>query len=216
MNINEAINHRLLAVVEVGKVDRVICQAENCGRHVFKRIHVVLDTGKVRVLGQQCYSNIYLEGSGSDNNYSHYTGNESRKLTPEEIDLLVNNTEWLIAQFENELNMRAEQERNLRQERERLQNIESESRLREQAAKDAAVKNLVLRDVKCHYCRMPMTTRAKSMPAVGYKCQPCIENNRSMPTHSRMGVTAEANARDNEIAAKQLHKSSQDYKNIRG
>lgn len=208
--------HKLLAVVEVNKEDRVICQAEGCGRHVFKRIHVVLESGTVSVLGQQCYSNIYLDGSESPNTYSYYTGNESRKLTPEEIALLINNTEWLIAQFENELNLRLEKERHLREERERQQKIEIENVMREQAEKYAANQNLVLRDVKCHYCRMPMKTRANSMPAVGYKCDPCIANNRSLPNNSRMGVTAEQNARDNNIATKKTLTSSEDYKNIRG
>jgi hypothetical protein len=193
--------HKLLAVVEVSKESRVICQADGCGRHVFKRIHVVLNSNRVSVLGQQCYSNIYLDGSESVSTNSQYTGTESRKLTPEEIALLVNNTEWLIAQFENELNFRLNHERLLSEERERQRNIEAEHRMREQAEREATAKTLVLKDVKCHYCHCPMQTRAKTIPVVGYKCELCTKYNRSTPSKSRMGITAESNARDNKIAA---------------
>lgn len=209
--------HKLLAIVEVHKDARVICQAEGCGRHVYKRIHVVLDEGRVSVLGQQCYSNIYLGGSDSDSTYSHYTGAESRKLTPEEIALLVGNTEWLIAQFEAELAARLENERLLREAHQRQLEQAEEQRRREQEARAQAAQNTVLRDVKCHYCHLPMKTRAKSVPAVGYKCELCLKNNRSMPGRTRMGViTAEDNARLNDLESKRTTQDTNAYRNIRG
>jgi len=212
-----AIMHKLLAIVEVDKESRVICQAEGCGRHVYKRIHVVLDEGEVSVLGQQCYSNIYLGGMDSANTYSHYTGAESRKLTPEEIALLISNTQWLIEQFENELAIRLQQEQLLREEHDRQQNIEAERRRSEQAAREAAAQNALLRDVKCHYCRRPMTTRARTVPAVGYKCELCLQHNRPMPGKTRMGViTAEDNARANDLEKSRSEQEKNQYKNIRG
>lgn len=208
--------HKLLAVVEVDKDSRVICQFEGCGRHVYKRIHVVLDNEKVSVLGQRCYSKMYHDGSESITVPSHYTGAESRKLTAEEIAMLIDNTAWLIEQFEYELMMRLEKEKEARESQERLAADEERKRLAQIAANQQSQNEVLHRDVVCHYCKRPMKTRAKSVPAVGYKCQACIENNRSLP--SRMGVTAEMNARDNdEVERARSHRSSaDDYRNTRG
>ena len=56
------------------------------------------------------------------------------------------------------------------------------------------------------------------MPAVGYKCESCITNNSSLATKSRMGVTAEMNARANDAAERRYGHSNEenDYRNIRG
>ena len=107
--------HKLLAVAEADKESRVICQSEGCGRHVFKRIHVVLDNETVSVLGQRCYSKMYHDGSVAISVPLHDTGAESRKLSAEEIAMLIDNTDWLIEQFEYELLLRLEQENSIRE-----------------------------------------------------------------------------------------------------
>lgn len=50
----------LLAVVEVDKANRVICQAEGCGHGVYRRIHVVRhDDGTVGVYGSGCFGRLF-------------------------------------------------------------------------------------------------------------------------------------------------------------
>lgn len=39
----------LLAIVEVDKADRVVCQADGCGHSVYRRIHVVRHDGRLGV-----------------------------------------------------------------------------------------------------------------------------------------------------------------------
>ena len=89
---------RLLAVVEVPQVDRVVCQAPGCKHPVYKRVHVVQKDGQLTVLGSECFKRLFGEGHSTP---SYGTG-EGRLLTPEERQLLVENTVRLIAQFEAE------------------------------------------------------------------------------------------------------------------
>jgi len=89
---------RLLAVVEVPQADRVVCQAPGCKHPVYKRIHVVQKDGKLTVLGSECFKKLFGEASSTPS----YGSGEGRLLTPEERQLLVENTERLISQFETE------------------------------------------------------------------------------------------------------------------
>lgn len=90
---------RLLAVVEVPQADRVICQAPQCGRPVFKRIHIVGNDKDLQVLGSDCFSRIYRD---SIRHSPHYGGSEGRRLSDEERRMLVENTAGLLAKFEQE------------------------------------------------------------------------------------------------------------------
>lgn len=165
---------KLLAIVEVDKSARVLCQSEGCGKSVYKRIHVVNDNNKIIVLGQTCYSHIYGDNTSifTADVGAHYTGDKSRKLTAEERDLLLKNTEKLIEQFENE-------KRHLHEEK-----IEYSA---QEAMPDKILEGAhILRSVNCHYCKKPMKTRAKSAPVVGYKCEVCTKDNRGIPS-SRSG-----------------------------
>ncbi|OQX11015.1 MAG: hypothetical protein BWK73_18690 [Thiothrix lacustris] len=95
----------LLAIVEVNKIDRVICRAPNCRHSVYKRIHVIKLDGKVTVYGSECFKQLL----GSEASIvPHYGTSTSRQLTPEERLLLLENTESLIAQFEAETQANAE------------------------------------------------------------------------------------------------------------
>ena len=205
---------KLLAIVEVDKNARVLCQSEGCGKSVYKRIHVVNENNKIIVLGQTCYSHIYGGNASifTDDVGAYYTSDKARKLTAEERNLLLKNTEKLIEQFENE-------KRNLPEEK-----IEHSA---PEAIPDKILEGThMLRNVNCHYCQQPMKTRAKSAPVVGYKCEACTKDNRGMPSgRSRSppkiltnaykipeGKSTGSNTPSNTINSEQ----AEAYKNIRG
>jgi len=104
---------KLLAVVGVEKADRVVCQAQGCGHGVYRRIHVVRhDDGVLGVYGSDCFDRLFghlVESS------PRYGSGEGRELTADERQMLAENTERLIAQFESEHQVLLEQAR-LRQE----------------------------------------------------------------------------------------------------
>jgi len=103
----------LLAVVGVEKDDRVVCQAPGCGHGVYRRIHVVrLDDGQLKVYGSDCFERLFGHLIRKS---PQYGGGEGRDLTPEERHMLAENTERLIARFEDERRALLEQAR-LRQE----------------------------------------------------------------------------------------------------
>ena len=205
---------KLLAIVEVDKNARILCQSKGCGKSVYKRIHVVNDNNKIIVLGQTCYSHIYGGNASifTDDVGAYYTSGKGRKLTADERNLLLKNTEKLIEQFENE-------KRNLPEEKIEYSALE--------AIPDKILEGAkMLRDVNCHYCKQPMKTRAKSAPVVGYKCETCAKDNRGMPSgRSRFpnkfltsvyktpeGKGTESNSLSNTIDSEK----AEAYKNIRG
>jgi hypothetical protein len=189
---------KLLAVVEVDKDSRVFCQSPECNKAVYKRIHVVDEDGRILVLGSHCYSKLY-EGSIVDGEPTYFFGTNGRKLTEEERNLLLENTRLLIEKFENEVI-----------EEKILINNNQRNEL-----KEVVVKAPCFRDVNCTYCGSPMATRAKSMPAVGYMCDICFENNRPAPSH-RMGITKEMNARANMLLSTKLLDATDAYRKLTG
>lgn len=91
----------LLAVVEVPKADRVICQAPGCKHSVFRRIHIVSENETLRALGSECFKKLFGEKTPSLRT-PRYGTSDGRQLTSEERQLLGENTERLIEQFEAE------------------------------------------------------------------------------------------------------------------
>lgn len=91
---------KLLAIVSVEHADRVRCGQPTCGHSVYRRIHVVRESGKLLVLGSTCFANRY--GTESALGKTRFGGSEGRMLTDEERQLLLNNTEALLARFEEE------------------------------------------------------------------------------------------------------------------
>lgn len=92
---------QLLAVVEVAQDERVRCQAAGCKHSVYKRIHIVAENGVTQVYGSECFKRLF--GQTALHQVSpKYGGGEGRKLTDEERQWLVENTERLIAHFEAE------------------------------------------------------------------------------------------------------------------
>ena len=91
----------LLAVVEVPYDERVRCAAEGCGHSVYRRVHLVRVSGSTNVYGSDCFMRLF--GSTPTGQAVPRYGNATgRSLTPEERALLVENTDRLIEQFEQE------------------------------------------------------------------------------------------------------------------
>ncbi len=92
---------RLLTVVEVSEEKKVLCQAEGCGRGVFKRIHVVEDEGRLTTLGESCFHRLYghLDVDAATPQYGSWGG---RRLTDAERQMLLENTRQFIEQLEAE------------------------------------------------------------------------------------------------------------------
>jgi hypothetical protein len=101
-------NVYLLAIVEVGKPDRIQCQAEGCGHSVYKRIHIVLNGLQFKVLGARCYERLY--GHAARLVLPQYGSGTGRHLTADERQTLVQNTAAFIERLEAE---RIELERKL-------------------------------------------------------------------------------------------------------
>ena len=123
----------LLAVVGVEKDDRVVCQAPGCGHGVYRRIHVVrLDDGDMKVYGSDCFERLYGHLVRKS---PHYGSGEGRDLTPEERQMLAENTERLIARFEDERQALAEQARLRQEQQDKVEraNRERQDRLRAEA-----------------------------------------------------------------------------------
>ena len=91
----------LLAVVEVPHADRVRCAAEGCGHSVYRRVHLVRIGEATKVYGFDCFTRLF--GSTPTGQAApRYGSGTGRSLTPEERELLTENTERLIEQFEQE------------------------------------------------------------------------------------------------------------------
>jgi len=91
---------KLLAIVSVEHADSVRCGQPTCGHSVYRRIHVVRESEKLLVLGSTCFAKRY--GTDGALGMARFGGGEGRMLTDEERQLLLNNTEALIARFEEE------------------------------------------------------------------------------------------------------------------
>ena len=180
--------HSLLAILEVEQSSGVICQAEGCGRHIHKRIHVVSDQDKIIVLGSGCYRKIYLGEERAVSYQARYTdSSEGRKLSPEEVQLLIEQTNALVAQFEREHLNRARQQQPV-MPRVALSNRVEAHRQPAQPAQPGP-DSTESRDVKCHYCHGMMQTTstrprqwATSAPFVlnfPAQCRPVLESARN-------------------------------------
>jgi hypothetical protein len=92
---------KLLAIVSVEHGGRVRCGQPGCGHSVYRQIHVVRDGGELMVLGSTCFAKRY--GSSNALGAARFSGSGGgRLLTNEELQLLLSNTEALLARFENE------------------------------------------------------------------------------------------------------------------
>lgn len=92
----------LLAVIEVPFAERVRCAAEGCGHSVYRRVHLVRSNDVTQVYGSDCFSRLFGSTNLGKSAPRYTTAGSSRALTPEERQLLVENTERLIEKFELE------------------------------------------------------------------------------------------------------------------
>jgi hypothetical protein len=90
---------RLVAVLALDPHHKVQCQQPGCGRGIYARVHVVRDSGCFKVLGADCYANHYGGALGLGPAQFGW-GGAGLKLTDEQRALLIQNTQALIAQFE--------------------------------------------------------------------------------------------------------------------
>jgi hypothetical protein len=79
----------------------VRCQSTGCNHPVFRRIHVVRENSTIRVYGSECFKKLFV-GLPVASAMPQYTSSDGRHLTDEERQLLIENTERLIQQFESE------------------------------------------------------------------------------------------------------------------
>ncbi|WKL15127.1 hypothetical protein QYQ99_22660 [Comamonas testosteroni] len=120
-------NAQLLAVIRVPEEDRVQCQNPGCGHGVRAAVYIVRDTGDLMVLGSKCFERRY--GSAKALGGAQYSsGSGGRQLSADERDLLVSNTELLLARFAEEVRVHLLRVQALEQERRRLEAKDAERR----------------------------------------------------------------------------------------
>jgi hypothetical protein len=92
----------LLAIIEVPYKKRVRCTASECGRSVYRRVHVIRMGDALRIYGSECFAREFC-GQQVKGSKPRLTSSAGRKLTNEERELLVSNTERLMQIWEGEL-----------------------------------------------------------------------------------------------------------------
>lgn len=93
---------QLIAIVQVEKQERIYCQAENCRHTVYKQIHVVFDGFTFKLYGISCFEKLFGELLAAAHKPMYVSGSGGRRLTAEEQELLINNTEKLIEHFKRQ------------------------------------------------------------------------------------------------------------------
>ena len=90
---------QLVAVVGVDPARRVRCQAAGCGHGVYRRIHIVRQSHSLSVYGFACFERLFGHLRGIK---PHFGSGAGRLLSDDERQLMLENTEALIAYFETE------------------------------------------------------------------------------------------------------------------
>jgi hypothetical protein len=91
----------LLEIIEVPFDNRVRCMANGCGHSVYKRVHIIRHNGALLIYGSDCFARKF-SGQTVKTGRPQLTTSAGRILSSEERQLLINNTEQLIQQFEAE------------------------------------------------------------------------------------------------------------------
>lgn len=92
---------QLIAVIEVPEDKKVLCQSEGCGRSVYKSVHIVKVNGKFQIVGSECFKKYIGKHRAQQRLKPLYGSSEGIPLSAHERDLLLQNTEQLIAEFES-------------------------------------------------------------------------------------------------------------------
>ena len=83
-----------LAVIEIPKSKRILCQAEGCGHSVYKRVHIIKKKNVTGVYGSECAKKIF--GTWLKSETPSLTSISGVKLSDSDLDLLRENTEKLL------------------------------------------------------------------------------------------------------------------------
>ncbi|CAM3798161.1 hypothetical protein [Parendozoicomonas haliclonae] len=170
--------NELLAIIEVDKNNKVLCGAPECKRSIFKRIHVIRENGKINILGEKCFIGIHGKTLGKEK--PKLTGNTYRKLTEEERELLLLNTEKLIEKLEHEY-QNSEAISDPYTERQFFHEVpDQDNGDKKETSLESKPSHDVGREVQCLYCGYPFLTSLRHMPAKGYKCGKCKSLNIQM------------------------------------
>lgn len=119
---------RLLAIVSTEKDNRIRCQHQGCNHPVYSAIHVVLDDSQLKVIGSTCFKQGYPD-LHSKTDLTDRFGEKGRKLSPDELEKLMRNTEQLVAQLEEEYKAHIKAEKRRIAEIERQQQESAQQRL---------------------------------------------------------------------------------------
>ncbi|WP_374091067.1 hypothetical protein [Methylomicrobium lacus] len=95
---------QLIAVIEVPEDKKVLCQSEGCGRSVYKSVHIVKLNGKLQIVGSECFKKYIGKQRSQEKLKPLYGSSDGIHLSEHERDLLLQNTEQLIAEFEAKYN----------------------------------------------------------------------------------------------------------------
>ncbi|MGC4118581.1 MAG: hypothetical protein QM765_29295 [Myxococcales bacterium] len=128
-------NWTLLAIVEVDPSERVDCECRSCKRPVYKRIHIIsFADGRLECWGGACFDRECgsPEAAGAKFRWGE-GGQESRRLTAEERQLLVENRLRLLERFQQEDEARQRKEEAHRRELAEREAFQEQSRMREAA-----------------------------------------------------------------------------------
>ena len=79
-----------LAVIEIPKSKRILCQAEGCGHTVYKRVHIIKQNNVIGVYGSECAKKIF--GTWLKSETPSLTSISGVKLSDSDLDLLRENT----------------------------------------------------------------------------------------------------------------------------
>lgn len=107
----------LLAILQVAKDKRVRCQAPNCTRTVYKRIHVVRLGGAVTIYGSECFK-IQFEGQAIGKSEPRFSSVTDKRLSDVERAFLDSNTELLLQRLALEHSSNLAADARLREQRE--------------------------------------------------------------------------------------------------
>lgn len=166
-----------LAVVEVDPDRRVCCQAADCGKSIWKAVHVVRIEGNLQIVGSTCFKKLY--GDVVPAGIGKYTGNESRKLSELERQQLLENTEAFVRMLELRFAQASAEAHQAEQARREAETAALNVNQTQECLQAPSLTNG--RFVTCYYCKQTMMTHLSYTPGLGHKCDSCKLNNVPLP-----------------------------------
>lgn len=91
-------DNELLAIIEIPKSKKVLCQHTGCGRAVYKKVHVFRNKGQIKIYGSECAKKLLGQRLKTKTPLIQSSGGIS--LSEADVELLLKNTEELIVDLE--------------------------------------------------------------------------------------------------------------------